>query len=409
MVFQAAWSLVGATDTLDTRQRGRIMIPLSQTTRISDQRSFQEVDMRSPSVVLSICAAVVLGLGLASLGAAQNREKYVISAKAGGVNSVDGRVTVTRAGKSQLLTAQDDLTAGDLVTTGAASQVEVLLSPGSYLRVGENSAFELADNSLENIQVRLTKGSAIVEATGLDNTELHINLVTERARILIVRRGVYRINAAADSTELLVRKGRALVNDNSSNIIKSGNEVVFRGGSFVATKLGKKQQDPFDDWSKARANTLAKANEKLSARGLDNDLFRSAFWDWGFSAANPYGIWAFIPSFRCSTFLPFYYGWSSPYGHSYGLYYDFYDYWPGRGCCGGAGGRYPVIVNNPPSSGGSSGGSGGGSSGGSGGSIGNSRPPAPSAPPVTPMPSQAGPRDPDSGSRSINRIKDPIH
>ena len=358
--------------------------------------------MRSPSVVFSICAAVVLGLGLASLGTAQNREKYVISAKAGGVNYVDGRVTVKRAGKSQLLTAQDDLTAGDLVTTGAASQLEVLLNPGSYLRVGENSAFELADNSLENIRVRLTKGSAIVEATGLDNTELHINLVTERARILIVRRGVYRINAASDATELLVRKGRALVDDSSSNIIKGGNEVVFRGGSFVATKLGKKQQDQFDDWSKTRANTLAKANEKLSARGLNTYLSSFNSFDWAFSAANPYGLWAFSPFSHCFTFLPFYYGWASPYGHSYGLY--FFDYWPGGGCCGGVFGRQPVIVSNP-----SSGGISGGSSGGpSGGSIGNSRPPAP-PPPQTSMPSQAGPRDPDSGSRSINRIKDPIN
>ena len=362
--------------------------------------------MRNPSVVLSICAAVVLGLGLTSLGTAQNREKYVISAKAGGVNYVGGRGTVTRAGKSQLLTAQDDLTAGDLVTTGSVSQVEILLNPGSYLRVGENSAFEFADNSLENIRVRLTRGSAIVEATGLDDTELHINLVTERARILIVRRGVYRLNAASDSTELLVRKGRATVNDNSSNIIKSGNEVVFRGGSFVATKLGKEQQDQFDDWSKTRADTLAKANEKLSARGLNTYLSGFDYFDhgWDFSAANPYGFWAFSPFSHCFTFLPFYFGWSSPYGHHYGLYYDRYDVWLGRECCGG-GGRYPAIVNNPSSSGGSS----GGSPVGSGGSIGNSRPPAPSAPPVTPMPSQAGPRDPDSGGRSINRIKDPIN
>src|SRR5712692_6116111 len=359
--------------------------------------------MRNPSVVLRICAAIVLALGLASIGTAQNREKFVISAKAGGVNSVTGRVLVTRAGNSQLLTAQDDLTAGDLVTTGAASQVEVLLNPGSYLRVSENSAFEFADNSLENIRVRLARGSAIVEAMGLDDTELHITIVTEQARVVVARRGVYRINALADSTELLVRKGRALINDNPRNFIKGGNEVVFRGGSFLANKLGKKQQDQFDDWSKERANTLAKANEKLSARGLNTYLASVDYWDWAFSAANPYGFWAFSPFSRCFTFLPFYYGWSSPYGHNYGLYYDRYDYWPGRGgCCGGVYGRQPVIVNNQPPSGGSSGGP-------SGGSIGTSRPPSPSAPPVTPMPSQAGPRDPASGGRSINRIKDPIN
>src|SRR5712691_4922455 len=176
--------------------------------------------MRNPSVGLRTCAAIVLALGLASIGAAQDREKFVISAKAGGVNSVTGRVLVTRAGNSQLLTAQDDLTAGDLVTTGAASQVEVLLNPGSYLRVGENSGFELADNSLEKLRVRLIKGSAIVEATGLDEIELHITIVTEQARVVVARRGVYRINAAVDSTELLVRKGRARINDNPLNVIK---------------------------------------------------------------------------------------------------------------------------------------------------------------------------------------------
>src|SRR5258708_39774798 len=245
--------------------------------------------MRSPSIVLNICAAVVLGLGLAAPGGAQNREKYVISAKAGGVNFVDGHVTVTRAGKSQTLTSQDNLTAGDLVTTGAASQVEVLLNPGSYLRVGENSAFELADNALENVRVKLTKGSAIVEATGLDNTELHINIVTERARILIIRRGVYRINAANDSTQLLVRKGRATVDDNLGTIIKGGSEVVFRDGSFVATKLGRQQQDQFDDCSKAPANTPAQGHERLLARGVDTFLSRFKFLYLAFSHVHPFG------------------------------------------------------------------------------------------------------------------------
>jgi hypothetical protein len=360
--------------------------------------------MRSPSVVLRICAAVVLGLGLASLGAAQNSEKYVISARAGGVNSVDGRVVVTRAGKTRLLTTQDDLTAGDLVTTGAASRVEVLLNPGSYLRVGESSAFELADNSLEKLRVRLIKGSSIVEATGLDNTELNITIVTEQARVVVVRRGVYRINAGADATELLVRKGRAQIDDNSSNIIKGGGEVVFRGGSFVATKVGQKQQDQFDDWSKERANTLAKANEKLSARGLSTYLasFNNRNWDWWRTG----GFWAFSPFSRCFTFFSFYDGWSSPYGYSYGRYGDY------CGLCSGVAGNRSRAIHEPISgsaSAGSFGGSstggsstGGSSGGSSGGSIGNSRP-------LSPEPSQAGPREQESGARAPNRPKDPIN
>lgn len=378
--------------------------------------------MRSPSVVLRISAAIVLALGLAVIGTAQNREKFAISAKAGGVNSVNGRVMVMRAGKSQLLTAQDDLTAGDLVTTGAASQAEVLLNPGSYLRVDENSAFELADTSLENLRVRLIKGSAIVEATGLDEIVLNITIVTEQVRILVARRGVFRINATADSTELLVRKGRALVSDPQQSVIKGGTDVIFRRGSFVATKLGKKQQDQFDDWSKERANTLAKANEKLSGRDLNTSLASYNSFNWPFSAANPYGFWAFSPFSRCFTFLPFYYGWSSPYGHSYG--FGLFGDGLYCGLCSGVAYHRGINIHEPisggssrgssggssgggssgggSSSGGSSGGSaGGGSAGGSsGGSMGNGQPP-------NPPPSPVG--QPDSGARSPNRPKDPIN
>ena len=102
--------------------------------------------MRTPSVVLRICAATVLAFGLASVGTAQNREKFGISAKAGGVNSVAGRVLVRRAGEpsQQDLTDRDDLSSGDVVTTQTLSRVEVLLNPGTYLRLAEKSEFELA-------------------------------------------------------------------------------------------------------------------------------------------------------------------------------------------------------------------------------------------------------------------------
>ena len=69
----------------------------------------------APAVrLLSLMVVVVF---LAPLGQAQNREKFGISAKAGGVNAVVGRVMVTRVGQApQLLSNQDDLNAGDVVT-----------------------------------------------------------------------------------------------------------------------------------------------------------------------------------------------------------------------------------------------------------------------------------------------------
>ena len=164
--------------------------------------------MKHLTVILKTSAMIGLSAALAAVSYGQNRERFGISAKAGGINSVTGRVLVRRAGQNspQDLSAKDDLTSGDVVTTRGGSRVEVLLNPGSYLRVTENSEFELTDNSLNSLQLKLIKGSAIVEATGTDDLRLQIGVLTKQTRFTIVRRGVYRINVFPDSTELLVQK-----------------------------------------------------------------------------------------------------------------------------------------------------------------------------------------------------------
>src|ERR1700737_3993012 len=55
----------------------------------------------------------------------QSREKFVISAKAGGINAVTGRAKVHLKGGSdwQQLSVTDDLEAGDVVRTEAGGRV----------------------------------------------------------------------------------------------------------------------------------------------------------------------------------------------------------------------------------------------------------------------------------------------
>ena len=356
--------------------------------------------MKSLSPALRILSLVALVFFLAPLGQSQNREKFGISAKAGGVNDVIGRVMVARVGQApQLLSNQDDLASGDVVTTGADSHAEVLLNPGSYLRVAENTEFVMMDNSLDNLLIKLVKGSVIVEATGMDGLELRINIATDPERLTIVRPGIYRINVQPGTTELLVRKGRVALGSDPRDIVKGGKKLTFTGGAAVTAKLSKQDKDEFDDWSKVRGETLARANERLSARTL-NGYLSSSDWSWPSMGFGRWGVWTWSPFLRCRTFLPFYYGWMTPYGRYYGLYYTVGDFYPGM--------RQPMIVNNPPSSSGSPGifpGTPGGPSGP--GTSSGSPTSVTSAPPSSMTPSQAGPRDPDSGSRSINRIKDP--
>src|SRR5438046_4312860 len=264
--------------------------------------------MKNLTIILRSYLIILLSSAFAVVSYGQNRERFGISAKAGGINSVIGRVLVQRGGQSsqQDLSAKDDLTSGDVVTTKGGSRVEVLLNPGSYLRVTENSEFELTDNSLNNLQLKLIKGSAIIEATGTDDLRLQIGIVTEQSRFTIVRRGVYRINVLPGSTELLVQKGRVLV-DGQQAMIKGGTKVTFNKGSSFTAKLTKKDRDEFDAWSKGRGEFLARANERLSIRTLNSYLVDSG-WESGFSSSR-YGLWTYSPFAGGFTFFPFRYGW----------------------------------------------------------------------------------------------------
>src|SRR5688572_14264050 len=70
-------------------------------------------------------------------------DRYVISAKAGGVNFVEGTVNVARkSGRTGQLLKGDSLEIGDRVLTATDGKVEILLNPGSFLRLGGDSEFE---------------------------------------------------------------------------------------------------------------------------------------------------------------------------------------------------------------------------------------------------------------------------
>ena len=334
----------------------------------------------------------------------QNREKFVISAKAGGVNAITGEASVHARGETewQRLMITDDLNAGDRVRTAYDGRVEILLNPGSYLRVGGDSEVELSNNTLDNLEVRLLRGTAIVEATGADGLELNISIRTPHTKLAIVRQGLYRLSVVpGDATELIVRKGRVILSDSHTKV-KGGNKVVFSATNVSVAKLTKeekktKDKEEVDVWSKERAQTLAKANRRINERMLSSAFasFRTdPFW-----SGSRLGLWFYNSRWSCYTFLPFYNGWSSPYGNSYWttVYYPPAYYYPNSG------------YNGNGNTGGNNTGGGSYPSGGNGGSSGGGtyRPPPPPAPPSGGFgngggmgrPAPMRPVDPETGTR----------
>jgi hypothetical protein len=311
---------------------------------------------------------------------AQNRERHFISASAGVVNFVSGDVTARRAGEAdwRRLTTKDDLKTGDTVRTGADGRVEMLLNPGSYFRAGESSAFELVDASLDNLRLRITRGSAVVEAAGYDRLGLDIAVATPQARVHIIRSGVYRFSMLPSGvTEVAVQKGRALIGEGElAQVVKGGHVARVGAGGAEVAKFDKKSRDALDLWSRDRGHELASLNGKLADRQTRALLAGNGF-DSLFSAEfhGGSGVWFFSRRVGCYTFLPFGYGWSSPYGYGYSSWLNT----PSNSCgsCSQTGYNQGIVSNGT-----------GGNSSGPGQNTGGSYPggSSPAPPPAPPAP-----------------------
>jgi hypothetical protein len=349
--------------------------------------------MRITRIFVGIAAILLM----ATSGFSQERRpvpraelgKYVVSAKAGVVNIVEGDVQVIRArlAAPESLISGDELQAGDTVKTGPGGRAEILLNPGSYLRLGANSEFIFLFDTLSNDKLKLLRGSAVLEASALEASLL---VDTPKTSFVIARDGVYRFDVSPDGkTEVAVRKGRVLA---GRTTIKAGKRAAVEGDTAAIAKLNKQDSDALDDWSKTRANTLIALNSGLSNVGMSRTLGMSMLRN----------AWIYDPFCRCYTFLPLGGGFASPYGGSYavcnpyGYYYSRPRYNNGGWTGGGSGGGGSQSGGSG-GGGSSSGGGGGGGSRGGGAVGGGHQPPSPPS-----MTSGSGPtsRGADRGERA---------
>lgn len=283
---------------------------------------------------------LVSALSIAAVSSffAQEREKrnisfekeqiYVISAKAGGVSYATGAVRVDRVATKtrHILAKGDEVNDGDIITVGETGNAEVLLNPGSFLRLAENTELQFADTNLESLLLKMRNGSALIEASAVGDQGADIKIVTPQATISLEKSGIYRVNVSGTQTEVLVWKGAASV---GSEIVKAGRKAVLqKGATAVVAKFDKDEsRDALDVWSKNRAKDLAKLNTKIKSRDLTRAFtgFSS-----GFYSSNRYGgFWALNRLTGTYCYVPYGYNyWSSPYGYSYGsgVYWNYGSY-----------------------------------------------------------------------------------
>src|ERR1700733_11168638 len=119
------------------------------------------------------------------------------SAIPGTVNYVEGQVTVAGQavtpqtfGSGRIGSAQ--LGPNQVLETGQG-RAELLLTPGVFLRVGDNSAVRLVSPELADTRVEVLRGQAIVEVAELfpDN---NLRVMMNGAAIRLQKQGLYAFN-----------------------------------------------------------------------------------------------------------------------------------------------------------------------------------------------------------------------
>ncbi|HEX7177563.1 MAG TPA: FecR family protein [Pyrinomonadaceae bacterium] len=353
---------------------------------------------------------VVLCAGFTAADAQGNRDLRVVSARAGGVNYAIGDVKLRRRGQTRWQAfggdSTTDLDSGDSLKTGATGFAEVLLNPGSYLRLGADSEFVLTDSSLDDLSLQLVRGSAVIEATGYDRMGLLIAVDTPQSRVSIIKSGIYRFNVlASGQTEVAVRKGRVSVGEEPvSLIVKEGNVARVDRRATEVVKLDKKQRDALDAWSKGRADELAEANRKITRRQA-NTLLASLRFNANYGYSSGAGVWYFDTRRNCYTFVPFAAGWRSPYGG----WYDNMVWGHPMPCGGCSGGRNPYVFTSGGQYGNPGATSGGGYPGGTtpGGSSGYPGGGSGVNPPPTPVVRERTPIDYGPVTRKMTREVEP--
>jgi hypothetical protein len=262
-------------------------------------------------LAVMLLAAIPVAADKKKSSSSEDQSLYIVSAKSGVVSIIDGEVTLKRGASAwEPILEGDQLKAGDVIKTGTTGRVEILLNPGTYLRIAENSEFAFPDLANFKLKLSLLKGTAILESSIVD---VSIKFTTPQYMFSITQAGLYRFSATPEGrSEMMIRKGKVMV---AGAQIKEGRKVVVENGPPSIVEFDKKAEDDFELWSKGRAQTIIASNKQLSTRRVKNSM-TSGFYS---------NVWVYDPFLRCYTFLPGWGGFSSPYGFRYSNYNPYWN------------------------------------------------------------------------------------
>jgi len=235
----------------------------------------------------------------------------------GTINYVEGQVSIGSDSISANDAGSAVLEANQTLTT-QDGKAEILLTPGVFARVGDNSAFEMVSSGLTNTQVSVEEGEAIIEVAEI-HPENNLLVDENGATIQLQKTGLYEFDA--DQAQFRVFEGQAIVRAEDERLeVKGGREIALNAPRLKVQKFDKKSLETEDDlyrWSSLRSAYVAEANVDEAPDYVGN-------WGGWYGGGWIGSGWYWDPWFSCYTFIPgngiFY----SPFG--WGFYSPGWEY-----------------------------------------------------------------------------------
>ena len=195
------------------------------------------------------------------------------SAKAGLIQHIQGRVFLD--GRSLRLAAKGFLQMEDRQSVRTEQgRLELLLSPETYLRLGENASLRMEKNLLADIWLTLDGGSALIEVVQtIKGNPIRVHMTA--SVVEIQKEGLVRLDA--DAGQVRVYGGSALVARGEERItVKSGKSVQLGEGRLKLSDFDLKASDPLHQWAAQRSLYVLGAN--MSARSQMQWIPQNSGW-----------------------------------------------------------------------------------------------------------------------------------
>lgn len=243
-------------------------------------------------------------------------------------------------------TVNTPVVAGDRISTGTRSRVELQLDYANILRMDERANVKIADLSRTRAQLQIQEG--LINYTVLKGSQADVEIDTPNVAIRpLGGEGSYRIFVLADETKVIVHKGEVeITTAQGSTRVKKDQEIDVRGVDTPEFQIvDAPGRDAWDNWNKDRDHQI---------RDAESWHHTNPYYS-GTEDLDHHGRWVYVPGYGdvwqpavSSDWAPYrdgrwvwepYYGWTwvsyEPWGwapYHYGRWFFYgnaWSWWPG--------------------------------------------------------------------------------